>query len=107
MIPMCLDGIQAYDSLISVAIAGVESGRDAIEEPNWNHRRSSLAKELSRAGYTVIGDFPVVAAFSYQALHGALCLETQQLDLAMNLAKARIQDPDHSNRREPLIIRAS
>ncbi len=101
-IPACLDGIQAYDSLISVALAGVESGRDAMKNQIGIMDDILSLKNWNRGGYVMLGEFPAAAAFSYQALHGALCLETQQLDLAMSLAKARIQDPDNSSHREPL-----
>ena len=101
-IPVCLDGIQAYDSLISVALAGVESGRDAMKSQIGIMDDLLSPKNWNRGGYIMLGEFPAAAAFSYQALHGALCLETQQLDLAINLAKARIQDPNNSSRREPL-----
>lgn len=93
--PMCLEGIQAYESLIAVALAGVESGRDAMKNQMGLIDDLLSPKNWNRAGLVIIGDFPYTAVFTYQALHGALCLETQQLDLAMQLAKIRVRHPNH------------
>ena len=88
---ICLDGIKAYEPLISVALAGVESGREAMRNQTGLIDDLLSPKNWSRSGLIVIGDFPSAAVFTYQALHGALCLETQQLNLAMSFAKTRVK----------------
>jgi hypothetical protein len=96
-----LDGANAYAPLLSIVLAGIESGReqfkhhvaliDDILHPNpWN-----------RGGLVALVDFPSTMAFIFQALHGAVCLHTNQLTLAMNLAKARIHR-ERSNETFPL-----
>ena len=63
--PMCLEGIQAYEPLMAVALAGVESGRDAMKYQMGLIDDLLSPKDWSRAGLVVIGDFPYTAAFTY------------------------------------------
>lgn len=88
---MVEDAAKAYAPLMMVALAGLESGRtefvnqatlvDEILHPrgwNWN-------------GVTTIVNLPDAIAYIYQALHGAMCLETDQLPLARGLALMKIE----------------
>lgn len=86
-----LEGISVYAPVFVIALAGVESGRkkfsnqisilDEILNPkNWNY-----------SGLTVLVGFPETVAYIYQALHGGMCLQTDQLSLAINLARSRIE----------------
>ncbi len=78
---IALEGISGYASLFAIALAGIESGRekfsnqisvlDEILNPrSWNH-----------GGLTVLVNFPETVAYVYQALHGGMCLQTDQLTL--------------------------
>ena len=80
--------------LISVALVGVESGRkqfrdqkpllyDLLNIPDWN-----------RAGYTAWANIPNALGYVYHSLHGAVSLITNQLDLALNLARIKIPVAD-------------
>lgn len=81
-----LQAIGIYSPLFAVALAGVESS-----EPQFSQQSSILDEILhpkgwQRNSFSLIVDIPQTIAFAYQALHGALCLETRQLPLALNLA---------------------
>ena len=84
--------IEIISPLISVALAGVESGReqfrdqkpilyDLLNIPRWN-----------RTGVWV--NIPRALGYIYHSLHGSLSLSTNQLDLALNLARVKIPDLD-------------
>ena len=91
--PVAIEGITTYSPLISIAVAGVESGRK-----KFNNQLSILddilyPKNWNRAGLTIVGDFPLSMAFIYQGLHGAVCLETDQLDVAINMIRTQTDFP--------------
>jgi hypothetical protein len=78
--------------MIVVALAGVESGKeqfrdqralfdDLIHVDDWNH-----------SGRTVLVELPFALGYLYQAFHGAICLTTGQLKLALNLAEMKVND---------------
>lgn len=93
---MCLDGLSAYAPLMCVALAGVESGREAFNNQVGVLDEIMFPKDWQGSGLTVMVEFPNTAVFAYQALHGALCVETDQIHLAIRLATARIQRPYES-----------
>jgi len=88
-----LEGLSAYSALFSIALAGVESGREkftnqiAIIDEILNQRN------WSPAGKQRIVDFPKSIAYIYQALHGASCLQTSQLALAIKFARTKVTLP--------------
>lgn len=93
---MCVDGLSAYAPLLCVALAGVESGREAFNNQAGVLDEIMFPKDWQGSGLTVMVEFPDTAAYVYQALHGALCLETDQLQLAVRLVMTRIQRPYES-----------
>ncbi|MEI9863780.1 MAG: toll/interleukin-1 receptor domain-containing protein, partial [Limisphaerales bacterium] len=93
---MCIEGLSAYSSLMCVALAGVESGREAFNNQTGVLDEIMFPKDWQGSGLTVLAEFPDTAAFVYQAIHGALCMETDQLQLAIRLATTRIQRPYES-----------
>lgn len=94
--PMCLDGLSAYAPLMCIALAGVESGREAFNNQIGVLDEIMHPRDWQVAGLVVVANFPDTAAFVYQALHGALCMETDQFHLAIRLATTRIQRPYES-----------
>jgi len=91
-----LGGISAFCPLMAIALAGVGSGR-----PKFANQLALLddilfPKDWNRAGYTVRADLPLAAAFIYQALHGAICLQSDQLSLAMSWVRTPIEFPGSS-----------
>ncbi|MCM2286414.1 MAG: toll/interleukin-1 receptor domain-containing protein [Desulfobacula sp.] len=87
---MALEGTNAYAPLFSIALAGIESGRDKFSN------QISLIDEIlnprawNPGGITTIVYFPDAVACIYQALNGAMCLQTHQLSLSAKLARAKV-----------------
>ena len=82
--------VEIISPLIAVALVGVESGRkpfrdqksilyDLLNIPKW-----------SGAGYTPWINIPNALGYVYHSLHGSLCMNTNQLDLALDLARAKV-----------------
>jgi hypothetical protein len=87
---IALEGANPYASLFSIALAGIESGRDKFSN------QISLIDEIlnprgwNPAGLTKIVHFPDTVACIYQALNGAMCLQTHQLTLSAKLARTKV-----------------
>ena len=82
--------VDIISPLISVALAGVESGREQFRD-----QKSILDDLLNIAGWNRTGgwgDIPRVLGYVYHSLHGSLSLSTSQLDLALSLARVKIPD---------------
>ena len=80
--------VDIISPLISVALAGVESGREQFRD-----QRSTMDDLLNIAGWNRTGgwlDIPRVLGYVYHSLHGSLSLSTNQLDLALSLARVKI-----------------
>ena len=78
--------------LISVALAGVESGREQFRD------QKSVLDDLlnipgwSGPGHTVWAHTPDGLGYVYHSLHGSLSISTGQLNLALSLARVKIPD---------------
>lgn len=86
-------GASTYSALISIALAGVESGRNKFNNQVSILDEILFSKNWSYSGYTVVVELPETIAFFYQALHGAMCLQTGQLDLAIKFVKTPMEFP--------------
>ena len=86
------EAVKIIAPLLVVALSGVESGRADFTD------QRALVDEVyeidgwSMGGLTMIADLPYFLAYVYQALHGAICLFTGQLELALTLADMQIRD---------------
>ena len=86
--------VEIISPLISVALVGVESGREQFRD-----QKSILDDLLNIAGwnpvgYTVWVNMPDALGYVYHSLHGSLSLNTYQLDLALDLTKVKISVVD-------------
>lgn len=87
---IALEGANIYSLIFSIALAGIESGRDKFSN------QISLIDEIlnprgwNPAGITTIVHFPDTVACIYQALNGAMCLQTHQSSLSSKLARTKI-----------------
>ncbi len=84
------EAVEIISPLISVALAGVESGKEQFRD-----QKSILDDLLNIAGWNRTGgwgDIPRVLGYVYHSLHGSLSLSTNQLDLALSLARTKIPD---------------
>ena len=82
--------VKIISPFISVALVGVESGREQFRD-----QKSTLDDLLNitgwnPAGYTIWVNLPNALGYVYHSLHGSLSLITNQLDLALGLARAKI-----------------
>lgn len=82
--------------MMSIAMAGVESGHDKFTNQVALIDEFLSPKDWIGSGLVVVGRVTDAIVFTYQALHGAVCLETDQLPLALQLAQSRVQRPHHS-----------
>ena len=94
--------VDIISPLISVALAGVESSREQFRD-----QKSTLDDLLNiagwnPAGYTTRINTAHVLGYVYQSLHGSLSLSTNQLDLALSLARVKI--PVAGGNRVPLCM---
>lgn len=96
LLPMAYEGVAIYSQLFCIALAGVVSSKD-----KFNHQASVLdeilfPKNWNLGGLTVLVHFPETAAFVFQALNGAACMFTDQLSLAVGLARTRVETASRS-----------
>ena len=82
--------VEIISPLISVALVGVESGREQFRD------QKSLFDDLlnivgwNPAGYTTWISIPNALGYVYHSLHGGLSLSTNQIDLALSLARVKL-----------------
>ena len=85
------EAVEIIAPLICVALVGIESGREQFRD-----QRSILNDLLNIGGWNraeYIGwAIPNALGYVYHSLHGSLSLSTNQLDLALNLARFNISD---------------
>ena len=86
--------VKIISPLISVALAGVESGREQFRDQKSILDNLLNIAKWNRAGYEVWIHIPYALGYVYHSLHGGLSLSTDQLDLALSLAQAKIPVAD-------------
>ena len=86
------EAVDIISPLISVALVGVESGREQFRD------QKAILYDLlhiigwKNAGPTVWVEIALALGYVYHSLHGGLNLNSNQLDLALNLARVKIPD---------------
>lgn len=96
---MCRTGMAVYAPLMSMTLAGVESGIEKFNNQTAVLDEILFPKNWNASGLTLLVNFPDMVAFTYQAQHGAVCLETGQITLSTDLASTNIE---HREQQEPL-----
>ena len=82
--------VEIISPLMAVALAGVESGREEFRN------QKSLFDDLQNivgwnpAGYDVWIRLPNALGYVYHSLHGGISLSTNQIELALDLARVKI-----------------
>jgi len=82
--------VEIISPLMVVALAGVESGREEFKN------QKSFLDDLQNivgwdpAGYETWIRLPEALGYVYHSLHGGLSVSTNQIDLALNLARVKI-----------------
>lgn len=87
---MVLDAATIYSPLMAVALAGVESSNSKFTNQGALLDEFLRPRDWNAAGLTVIGSVPDALVYTYQALHGATCLEIGELPLAIALSRMRV-----------------
>ena len=82
--------VEIISPLISVALVGVESGREQFRDQKSTLDDLLNIARWNRAGYIVWANIPSALGYVYHSLHGGLSLSTNQLDLALGLARVKI-----------------
>ena len=77
-----------------MALVGVESGREPFRDQKATLYDLLNIPEWSGAGYSLWINIPHALGYVYHSLHGSLCLNTNQLDLALDLARSKISVAD-------------
>lgn len=91
--------VHIVSPLISVALAGVESGEEGFnDQKSVLHDLYSIV-EWKNSTYVPWIDMPNPLRYVYHSLHGGLSLRTNQLNLALNLARENVRVNYPSNSR--------
>ncbi len=88
--------VSVISPLITVALVGVESGREQLRDQKSLLYDLQNVPDWNRAGYTIWVNMPDALGYVYHSLHGGVSLLTGQLDLALSLAREKISIPDTS-----------
>ncbi|ABQ26033.1 toll/interleukin-1 receptor domain-containing protein [Geotalea uraniireducens] len=93
LVAQTLEAAKCYSPLAAMALAGVESGRSKFNNQVAVLDDILFPKGWSLNGFKDVTNVPESIAFIYQALHGAAAVITDQLPLAMKLAKTQMDFP--------------
>ena len=86
------EGLSAFSPLIAIAIAAVESGRARFVNQQSVLDEILDPKDWQRGGSVPIVMLPEAGVFTFQALHGAIAIQTGQFGLAIGLARTPIRE---------------
>ena len=90
-LPQVMDeAVDLYAPLFVIALAGIQSGREKFRDQRAMIDELSDLSSWKRSGSTTIIDIPYGMIFAFQAMCGAAFLDTDQIDLAIQLAQTRI-----------------
>lgn len=84
------EAIDLYAPLFAIALAGIQSGREKFRDQRAVIDELSDPSGWDQSGKTVIIEIPYGMIFTFQAICGAAFLDTDQIDLAIQLAQTRI-----------------
>jgi hypothetical protein len=97
--PLLDEAVEIYAPLFVLALAGVQSGREKFRDQN-----AVIDEVLNPYGWVKsrpieVVNIPSFLVFVFQALYGAICLDTDQLGEAVKLGLMKIRnEDDHSIR---------
>lgn len=98
------DAVQLHAPLMAIALAGISSGREKFRD------QKSVVDDLAnpsgwgRSGLVVVVEIPAALVFGFHSLCGATCLDTDQLDQAVQLGLMKIASR-HDSVALPLVRR--
>jgi len=94
MPPIMDEAVSLYVPIFEVSLAGIQSGRDKFRD-----QRAVIDELMSPRGWvskgnSAVDSIPGGLVFAFQALYGAACLDTNQLEIAIQLGLTRIAYSD-------------
>jgi len=95
LVNQSMEGVQAFSPLIAIALAGIASGRSKFANQLALLDDILNPKDWNRGGIVSVIEVPKAAAFVYQALHGAMCLYTDQVTQAVEMVRSNIKLSDY------------
>jgi hypothetical protein len=95
-------GLKTVDKLFAIALAGVESQEDYFRNQVGLIDELLHPSDWDLSGVTTLTQYPEFLVFVYQALHGALAIQTQQTDLAERTARVEVSDWYNRSESQPL-----
>lgn len=98
---MVLNASTAMGPFISLGIAGVESGKKSFRNQRRLLDMITSPHDWNNAGASRIVSLPESIAFIYQAIHGAICVYTNQLYLAYDFVQ---QQSETRYAEKPIIL---
>jgi len=100
--PMMDEAVAIYAKLFVVSLAGIQSGRERFVDQRAVIDELASPPGWKRVGNDTIFSIPRGLIFAFQALYGATSLDTNQLELAIQLALTRITEREEA-KHYPLI----
>ncbi len=85
-----MEGAAAFAPLAAIALAGVASGNATFQNQIGLLEDILNPARWQRSGLVIRTELPETGAFLYQALHGAMCLQVNDLSAAMRLAREEL-----------------
>ncbi len=93
----CADeSIEAAAPIIALALAGIESSDKRFSDQRALFDELANPLNWQRGGYVRLVAMPEALGFAYHCLHGTLCVQTGQAQLALDLAVMPVPVPGNS-----------
>lgn len=89
------EAVALVASPIAMALAGVESEKDKFKDQRSLFDELYHITEWNRGGRVIVIELPATLGFIYQALHGAVCMLTEQPGLAVEFASMMVRHGNH------------
>ncbi len=95
-----LNAIDVYSQIFAIVLAGIESGKKEFSNQFMLFDDVLNPKDWNPSGNTIIVDIPWTIGFIFQALHGAMCMHTSQVDVAINFVNNKMSSKYSDKRAE-------
>lgn len=92
--------VESISPLISLALAGVESGTEQLKDQKTVFLDLLSVSDSDLNPFLTWERLRHTLGYVYHSLHGALCLDTGQIDLALDLARIKVELYRAGDRRE-------
>lgn len=87
------EAVETIAPLLVVTLVGVESGRAEFRDQRGVFDDIFNISGWNLAGLTSLIKLPSALGFVYQGLHGAVCMNTGQMELALSLIDMKVKNP--------------